>query len=48
MSGWRPVSEDTGLGPGARDGRAFSAGLLVSATAGIAVGRMLDRTGPPH
>ncbi|MDI3243468.1 MFS transporter [Arthrobacter sp. AL08] len=41
----RPISEDTGWDPALVTG-AFSAGLLVSATAGIAVGRILDRTGP--
>ena len=41
----RPISEDTGWDPALVTG-AFSAGLLVSATAGITVGRMLDRTGP--
>lgn len=41
----RPISEDTGWDPALVTG-AFSAGLLVSAMAGIAVGRMLDRTGP--
>ncbi|MEO5316772.1 MFS transporter [Pseudarthrobacter sp. CC12] len=41
----RPISEDTGWDPAFVTG-AFSAGLLVSAAAGIAVGRILDRTGP--
>jgi MFS family permease len=41
----RPISEDTGWDPALVMG-AFSAGLLISATAGIAVGRILDRTGP--
>ena len=41
----RPISEDTGWDPALVTG-AFSAGLLVSAAAGIAVGRRLDRTGP--
>lgn len=41
----RPISEDTGWEPTLVTG-AFSAGLLVSAAAGIAVGRILDRTGP--
>ncbi|NUU31874.1 MFS transporter [Arthrobacter sp. C9C5] len=41
----RPISEDTGWDPAAVTG-AFSAGLLVSAVAGIFVGRILDRTGP--
>ena len=41
----RPISEDTGWDPALVTG-AFSAGLLVSAAAGIAVGRILDRTGP--
>jgi MFS family permease len=41
----RPISEDTGWDPALITG-AFSAGLLVSAVAGIAVGRILDRTGP--
>lgn len=41
----RPISEDTGWDPALVTG-AFSAGLLVSAVAGIAVGRTLDRTGP--
>ncbi|MDF2050538.1 MFS transporter [Arthrobacter sp. Cr_A7] len=41
----RPISEDTGWDPAHITG-AFSAGLVVSAVAGIAVGRMLDRTGP--
>lgn len=39
------ISEDTGWGPAGVTG-AFSAGLLVSAVAGIFVGRILDRTGP--
>ena len=41
----RPISEDTGWDPALVTG-AFSAGLLVSAAAGISVGRILDRTGP--
>ena len=41
----RPISEDTGWDPALVTG-AFSAGLLVSAAAGIYVGRNLDRTGP--
>lgn len=41
----RPISEDTGWDP-ALITAAFSAGLLVSAVAGIYVGRILDRTGP--
>lgn len=41
----RPISEDTGWDPALVTG-AFSAGLLVSAVAGILVGRILDRTGP--
>ncbi|MGO4121703.1 MFS transporter [Arthrobacter sp. YAF16] len=41
----RPISGDTGWDPAAVTG-AFSAGLLVSAVAGIFVGRILDRTGP--
>lgn len=41
----RPISEDTGWDPALVTG-AFSAGLLVSAAAGILVGRILDRTGP--
>ncbi|CAH0197978.1 putative L-galactonate transporter [Arthrobacter sp. Bi26] len=41
----RPISQDTGWDPAQVTG-AFSAGLLVSAAAGIAVGRILDRTGP--
>lgn len=41
----RPISDDTGWAPALITG-AFSAGLVVSAVAGIAVGRMLDRTGP--
>lgn len=41
----RPISQDTGWDPVQVTG-AFSAGLLVSAAAGIAVGRILDRTGP--
>ncbi len=41
----RPISEDTGWDP-ALITAAFSAGLLLSAAAGIAVGRILDRTGP--
>ncbi|MDQ0824532.1 MFS family permease [Arthrobacter sp. B2I5] len=40
-----PISQDTGWDPALVTG-AFSAGLLVSAAAGIAVGRLLDRTGP--
>ncbi|MET4097002.1 MFS transporter [Arthrobacter sp. UYCu712] len=43
--GVRPISEETGWDPALVTG-AFSAGLLVSATAGIAVGKILDRTGP--
>jgi MFS family permease len=41
----RPISADTGWDPALVTG-AFSAGLLVSAAAGIAVGRILDRSGP--
>lgn len=41
----RPISEDTGWDAALVTG-AFSAGLVVSAVAGIAVGRILDRTGP--
>ena len=41
----RPISEDTGWDPALVTG-SFSAGLLVSALAGIHVGRVLDRTGP--
>ncbi|BCW71388.1 MFS transporter [Arthrobacter sp. NicSoilB8] len=41
----RPICKDTGWDPALVTG-AFSAGLLVSAAAGIAVGRILDRTGP--
>lgn len=41
----RPISADTGWDPVLITG-AFSAGLLVSAAAGIFVGRILDRTGP--
>ncbi len=41
----RPISEDTGWDQALVTG-AFSAGLLVSAVAGIFVGRVLDRTGP--
>ncbi|KRE47594.1 MFS transporter [Arthrobacter sp. Soil736] len=41
----RPISEDTGWNPALVTG-AFSAGLIASAVAGIAVGRILDRTGP--
>lgn len=41
----RPVSEDTGWDPALITG-AFTAGLLVSAGAGIFAGRILDRTGP--
>ncbi|AOT05531.1 MFS transporter [Arthrobacter sp. U41] len=41
----RPISADTGWDPALVTG-AFSAGLLVSAAAGISVGRILDRTGP--
>ncbi|MDQ0755947.1 MFS transporter [Arthrobacter sp. B3I4] len=41
----RPISEDTGWDPVLITG-AFSAGLLLSAVAGIFVGRILDRTGP--
>ena len=40
-----PISEDTGWDPALVTG-SFSAGLLVSALAGIRVGRVLDRTGP--
>jgi MFS family permease len=40
-----PITEDTGWDPPWVTG-AFSAGLLVSAAAGILVGRILDRTGP--
>ncbi|MDP9989442.1 MFS family permease [Arthrobacter oryzae] len=43
----RPISEDTGW-DAALVTAAFSAGLVVSAAAGIAVGRILDRTGPRH
>ncbi|TNB67697.1 MFS transporter [Arthrobacter sp. BB-1] len=41
----RPISDDTGWDPALITG-AFSAGLVVSAVAGVAVGRILDRTGP--
>lgn len=41
----RPITADTGWDPALVTG-AFSAGLLVSAAAGIFVGRALDRTGP--
>lgn len=41
----RPISEDTGWDPVLITG-SFSAGLLVSALAGIPVGRILDRSGP--
>ncbi|KIS29349.1 major facilitator transporter [Arthrobacter sp. SPG23] len=41
----RPISQDTGWGA-ALVTAAFSAGLLVSAMAGIFVGRILDRSGP--
>ena len=41
----RPISEDTGWDPTLVTG-SFSAGLLVSAAAGILVGGILDRTGP--
>lgn len=41
----RPISADTGWDPVLVTG-AFSAGLVVSAAAGIIVGRILDRTGP--
>lgn len=41
----QPISADTGWDPALITG-AFSLGLLVSAVAGIAVGRILDRTGP--
>ena len=41
----RPIMEDTGWDPALVTG-AFSGGLLVSAAAGIFVGRALDRTGP--
>lgn len=41
----QPISDDTGWDPALITG-AFSAGLVVSAVAGIAVGRILDRTGP--
>lgn len=41
----RPISDDTGWDPALITG-AFSAGLVVSAAAGITVGRILDRTGP--
>jgi MFS family permease len=41
----RPISADTGWDPALVTG-AFSAGLVVSAVAGISVGRILDRTGP--
>ncbi|WP_104045129.1 MFS transporter [Arthrobacter sp. ZGTC412] len=41
----RPISDDTGWDPALVTG-AFSAGLVVSAAAGIAVGKILDRTGP--
>lgn len=40
-----PISEDTGWDSAVVTG-AFSVGLLVSAAAGIGVGRILDRTGP--
>ncbi|MDQ0767914.1 MFS family permease [Pseudarthrobacter defluvii] len=41
----QPISADTGWDPALVTG-SFSAGLLVSAVAGIFVGRILDRTGP--
>ncbi|MCU1533071.1 MAG: major facilitator superfamily 1 [Arthrobacter sp.] len=41
----RPISEDTDWDPVLVAG-AFSAGLLVTAVAGIAVGRILDSSGP--
>jgi MFS family permease len=41
----RPISNDTGWDPALITG-AFSAELVVSAAAGIAVGKILDRTGP--
>ncbi|WP_247040699.1 MFS transporter [Arthrobacter rhizosphaerae] len=41
----RPITADTGWDPALVTG-AFSLGLLVSAAAGIFVGRALDRTGP--
>jgi MFS family permease len=41
----KPISDDTGWDPALITG-AFSAGLVVSAAAGIAVGKILDRTGP--
>ena len=41
----RPISEDTGWDPALITG-AFSAGLLLSAAAGVPVGRALDRVGP--
>ena len=41
----RPISEDTGWEPALITG-AFSAGLLLSAGAGVLVGRALDRAGP--
>jgi MFS family permease len=40
-----PINDDTGWDPALITG-AFSAGLVVSAVAGVAVGRILDRTGP--
>lgn len=40
-----PISRDTGW-PVAAMTAAFSAGLIISALAGIRVGRLLDRTGP--
>lgn len=45
MTAVGPICEDTGWDPALVTG-AFSAGLVVSAAVGIAVGRMLDRTGP--
>ncbi|GAB5077135.1 MFS transporter [Arthrobacter sp. AD-310] len=41
----RPISSDTGWDPTLITA-AFSAGLVVSAAAGVAVGRFLDRAGP--
>jgi MFS family permease len=41
----KPISDDTGWDTALITG-AFSAGLVVSAAAGITVGKILDRTGP--
>jgi MFS family permease len=43
----RPISHDTGWDTALVTG-AFSAGLVLSAAAGVAVGKILDRTGPRH